>query len=132
GVAFSKDIAYGLYRVTEAPEDNWAKPGDKLILADNLAGEVMAAARVGAFERIGDAGGFEGAILRHPLAALDSFWGYEVPMLAGDFVTDDAGTGFVHTAPSHGDDDYRLFMKNGLGDRITHNVLEDSSFAAHV
>src|SRR5690606_12291541 len=62
----------------------------------------------------------------------DSFWGYEVPMLAGDFVTDDAGTGFVHTAPSHGDDDYRLFMKNGLGDRITHNVLEDSSFAAHV
>src|SRR5690606_35924988 len=46
GVAFSKDIAYGLYRVTEAPEDNWAKPGDKLILADNLAGEVMAAARV--------------------------------------------------------------------------------------
>ena len=31
-----------------------------------------------------------------------------MPLLAGDFVTDDAGTGFVHTAPSHGADDYEL------------------------
>ena len=46
-------------------------------------------------------------------------------MLAGDFVTDDAGTGFVHMAPSHGADDYELFVKNGLVDRMTHNVLED-------
>ena len=53
-------------------------------------------------------------------------------MLAGDFVTDDAGTGFVHMAPSHGADDYELFVKNGLVDRMTHNVLEDSSFAQHV
>ena len=66
-----------------------------------------------------------GSILRHPLAALDGYWDYEVPMLEGDFVTDDAGTGFVHMAPSHGADDYELFVKNGLVDRMTHNVLED-------
>ena len=65
-------------------------------------------------------------------AASTAYWDYEVPMLAGDFVTDDAGTGFVHMAPSHGADDYELFVKNGLVDRMTHNVLEDSSFAAHV
>ena len=46
-------------------------------------------------------------------------------MLEGDFVTDDAGTGFVHMAPSHGADDYELFVKHGLVDRMTHNVLED-------
>ena len=53
-------------------------------------------------------------------------------MLEGDFVTDDAGTGFVHMAPSHGADDYELFVKHHLVDRMTHNILEDSSFAPHV
>jgi isoleucyl-tRNA synthetase len=132
GVAFSDRIGYGLYTVIEAAADNWAKPGDRLVLADNLAAEVMQAARVASYERTGDAGPLAGVILAHPLAGLDPFWGYEVPMLEGDFVTDDAGTGFVHTAPSHGADDYDLFVKNGLVDRMTHNVLEDSSFAPHV
>ena len=90
------------------------------------------AARIDAWERVGDAKGFEGAILRHPLASLDPHWGYEVPMLEGDFVTEDVGTGFVHCAPSHGEDDYELFVKHHLVDRLTHNVLEDSSFAPHV
>ncbi|WP_297972701.1 class I tRNA ligase family protein, partial [uncultured Amaricoccus sp.] len=132
GVAFSTRIAYGVYRVTAAAADNWAKPGDRLVLADKLAAEVMQAARVEAYEREGDAGPLEGVILSHPLAQLDPFWDYEVPMLEGDFVTDDAGTGFVHTAPSHGADDYELFVRNGLVDRMTHHVTEDSSFAPHV
>ena len=72
-------------------------------------------------------------VCAHPLrGARRAYWDYDVPLLAGDFVTDDAGTGFVHIAPSHGADDYELFVKNGLVDRMTHNVLEDSSFAAHV
>ena len=69
-------------------------------------------------------------MLRHPFAGLDAHWAYDVPMLEGDFVTEDAGTGFVHMAPSHGADDYELFVKNGLVDRMTHNVLEDSAFRA--
>jgi isoleucyl-tRNA synthetase len=73
-----------------------------------------------------------GVVCAHPFARLEAHWDYEVPMLPGDFVTDDAGTGFVHMAPSHGADDYELFVKNGLVDRMTHNVLEDSAFAAHV
>src|SRR6201999_1799358 len=39
-ISFSPRIAYGVYEVTEAPPDNWAKPGDKLVLADRLAGGV--------------------------------------------------------------------------------------------
>ena len=39
-------IEYGLYEVTKAPENNWAKVGDKYILADKLAAEVMKAAKV--------------------------------------------------------------------------------------
>ena len=49
-------------------------------------------------------------------------------MLPGDHVTDDAGTGFVHTAPSHGDDDYQVGLKHGLP--MTYNVLEDGSYRA--
>ncbi|NJR20239.1 MAG: class I tRNA ligase family protein [Hyphomonadaceae bacterium] len=41
-------------------------------------------------------------------------YAFDVPLLAGEHVTDDAGTGFVHTAPSHGTDDYLVWMKHGL------------------
>jgi isoleucyl-tRNA synthetase len=47
-------------------------------------------------------------------------------MLPGDHVTDEAGTGFVHTAPSHGADDFEIGQKHGLP--MTHNVLEDGAF----
>ncbi|HET9067347.1 MAG TPA: isoleucine--tRNA ligase [Amaricoccus sp.] len=132
GVAFSGRIGYGIYRVTAAAADNWAKPGDRLLLADKLAAEVMQAARVEACEREADAGPLAGTTLAHPFAHLDPHWSYEVPMLEGDFVTEDAGTGFVHMAPSHGQDDYELFVRHHLLDRMTHNILEDSSFAPHV
>ena len=36
-----------------------------------------------------------------------------MPLLAGDHVTDDAGTGFVHTAPGHGADDYEVWKAHG-------------------
>ncbi len=45
-ISFSSKITYGLYEVTDAPADNWAKVGDKLILADKLADEVFKTARV--------------------------------------------------------------------------------------
>ncbi len=45
---------------------------------------------------------------------LNAAYAFPVPMLVGDHVTDDAGTGFVHTAPSHGADDYLVWMKSGL------------------
>ena len=40
-ISFSSKIAYGLYEVTEAPDGNWAKTGDKFILADKLAERVL-------------------------------------------------------------------------------------------
>ncbi|MFO1142721.1 MAG: isoleucine--tRNA ligase [Amaricoccus sp.] len=128
GVAYSGRIEYGVYAVTGADADTWAKPGERLVLADELATEVKQAARIESWERVGNAGPLAGVMLRHPFHDLDPHWAYEVPMLEGDFVTEDAGTGFVHMAPSHGADDYELFVRNGLTDRMTHNVTEDSSF----
>src|SRR5712672_4167870 len=45
-ISFSSKISYGLYKVTDAPADNWAKTGDLLILADTLADAVFKQARV--------------------------------------------------------------------------------------
>jgi isoleucyl-tRNA synthetase len=129
-VCFNPSIAYGLYEVTEAPADNWARVGDKMVLADSLAEATFAAARVEDAKRLRDVTDEElGAITcAHPLRGLadNGEWDYHVPMLPGDHVTEDAGTGFVHTAPSHGDDDYQIGVKYRLP--MTHNVLEDGSF----
>ena len=53
-ISFSPKIAYGLYKVTDAAADNWAKTGDLLILADALAAEVFKQARVTAYEKVRD------------------------------------------------------------------------------
>jgi len=111
-ISFSSKIDYGLYEVTAAPEGNWAKVGDKYILADKLAADVMKSAKVEAFERRSAvaADDLKGMLAGHPLAALG--YDFDVPLLDGDHVTDDTGTGFVHTAPGHGADDYNIWIAN--------------------
>ncbi len=109
-ISYSPKIQYGLYEVTDAPADNWAKKGDKLILADKLAESVMKAARVEKFERKGAVNPRDLGSARHPLAALG--YNFKVPLLAGEHVTDEDGTGFVHTAPGHGRDDFDIWMAN--------------------
>ncbi|MCK2053674.1 isoleucine--tRNA ligase [Methylobacterium sp. 37f] len=114
-VAYSKKVAYGLYRVTAAADDNWAKVGDAYVLADTLAASVFASARVETFERLRDVAPAElaGLTLSHPLAAHVPGYDFAVPLLDGEHVTDEAGTGFVHTAPSHGREDFEVWMANG-------------------
>ncbi|MEO0624423.1 MAG: isoleucine--tRNA ligase [Pseudomonadota bacterium] len=136
GIAFGEDIAYGLYEITDAPEDNWVKTGEQLIMADALAEDILGKARLeeGRFSRVRtvEAAELGGLTCAHPLAAADSYWSYDVPVMAADFVTDDTGSGFVHCAPSHGEDDYELFRQKGMLDRITHNVGVDGGFAEQV
>jgi isoleucyl-tRNA synthetase len=55
-----------------------------------------------------------GTMVRHPMHALDGFFAKPRPMLAGDFVTTDSGTGLVHMAPDHGEDDFDLCKANGI------------------
>jgi len=132
-IAFHPDLSYGLYEVTEADEDNWAKVGEQYLLADNLAADVFNSARVDGYERLRDVSSdqLDLMICAHPfrdIADGDGEWDYDVPMLPGEHVTDEAGTGFVHTAPSHGADDFVLGVRHGL--TMTYNVLEDGSYRA--
>jgi isoleucyl-tRNA synthetase len=113
-ISFSPRIAYGLYRVTESPADNWAKPGDLLILADALAESVFKQARVTAYERADTvpASALAAMECAHPLKGFAGGYDFRVPLLEGDHVTDDTGTGFVHTAPGHGREDFEVWMAN--------------------
>ena len=119
-VAYSPRIEYGLYEVTAAENDFGPRPGEKLIFADKLAEESFAKAKL-QFRRLRTVTAKElGAlVLWHPLAGisvdgeakpLGGGYGFAVPMLPGDHVTDDAGTGFVHTAPGHGREDFDAWM----------------------
>jgi isoleucyl-tRNA synthetase len=115
-ISFGPEIAYGLYEVQSIEQglefQPWAKAGDRLILADKLAEEVMKAAKVATFTRVDDIDP-AGLVCAHPLAELDDGYRFNVPLLDGDHVTDDAGTGFVHTAPGHGADDYEVWRAHG-------------------
>ncbi len=108
-ISYRSGIEYGLFEVTKAPEDNWAKVGDKYILAEKLASDVMKVAKVEHYKKLFSVDAHELANITcaHPLAALG--YTFEVPLLDGDHVTDDAGTGFVHTAPGHGREDFDIW-----------------------
>ncbi len=128
-IAFSSKIDYGLYRVTEAAPDNWAKVGSLYILADRLASDVFKTARVQNFERVRRIDPHDIETCSHPLAERIPGFEFPVPLLEGEHVTDDAGTGFVHTAPGHGREDFDLWTGHareltarGIDTRIPYTV----------
>ena len=135
-ISFSPKIAYSLYKVTDAAADNWAKTGDLLIVADALVESVFKQARVTAYEKMRDipADTLDVVECAHPLKALDAGYGFTVPLLPGDHVTDDTGTGFVHTAPGHGREDFDVWMSNarelaqrGINTTIPYTVDENGA-----
>ncbi|MEA2940638.1 MAG: isoleucyl-tRNA synthetase, partial [Bradyrhizobium sp.] len=132
-ISYSPKIKYGVYEVTAAPEGNWARIGERFILADTLAAEVLKVAKVESFVREQDVDPYDILTCYHPLRGK----GYEflVPLLPGDHVTDDTGTGFVHTAPGHGREDFDIWTANardlaerGINTTIPYTVDENGAF----
>jgi isoleucyl-tRNA synthetase len=110
-IAFSPDISYGLYEVADAADGSLARPSEHLLLADDLAEHVAKQAKM-MLSRIRTVATDElkTLVCDHPLRSVG--YNFKVPLLAGDHVTADTGTGFVHTAPGHGDEDYWLWLAN--------------------
>ena len=135
-VVFGPNIKYGLYEVTARPDECWANIGDRYILADNLAQDVMEKARLEntMYRRIRDVTPEKLATinLKHPLSSAkeaNGEWDEIRDFRAADFVTDTEGTGFVHCAPSHGMEEYELYRELGMLDEvITYNVKDDGGF----
>ena len=126
-VCYSDIVSYGLYEVSAAENEFGPQPGDRLVFADTLAGECAAKAKV-ELTKLRDVAPveFEGMVLAHPLreAGLGGY-DFAIPMLAGDHVTDDAGTGFVHTAPGHGGDDFEIWTSRA-------RAIEDMGISADI
>ncbi len=137
-IAFSSDTLkteYGLFVVTNAPEGNLAKIGDKVICEINLLMQVSELANIDGYELVRriDHSELSTITCSHPLKNLG--YGFPVPLLDGSHVTADAGTGFVHTAPSHGADDYNVWIANqknlrdrGIDDTVPTPVDENGFY----
>jgi isoleucyl-tRNA synthetase len=136
-ISYSSKISYGLYVVEDAPLDNWAKRGELLILANGLALEVFRQARVTAFKKLRDVSSLHlaGMTCSHPLKGFQGDYNFPVPLLESGHVTDDTGTGFVHTAPGHGREDFdvwtyfgRQLAERGINTTIPYTVDADGRF----
>jgi isoleucyl-tRNA synthetase len=110
-ICYSSKINYGLYEVASAENEFGPQAGDKLLFADALAQGCAEKAKV-EFKRLRDVTAKELAEItcEHPLSAFNETYKLNIPLLNGDHVSDDAGTGFVHTAPSHGRDDFEILV----------------------
>ncbi len=97
-------------------------PKGTLILARDLVEACMQRYGFESWEVLGSVQGatLEGAWLKHP------FYVREVPLICGDHVTLEAGTGLVHTAPGHGLDDYVVGQKYKL--EVDNPVGDDGKF----
>ncbi|KXG84789.1 isoleucine--tRNA ligase [Agrobacterium bohemicum] len=133
-ISFSSRFPYGLFEVETAENDFGPQPGEKLIFATKLADEAAKKAKL-TFKFVRPVTPEElGAITcAHPLAHLG--YDFAVPLLDGDHVTDDAGTGFVHTAPSHGREDFdawtskaREIEARGISSKIPFPVGDDGFY----
>ncbi|HCX66798.1 MAG TPA: isoleucine--tRNA ligase, partial [Rhodobiaceae bacterium] len=123
-ISYSPKIAYGLYEVKAT--------GEKLVLADALAAQVAKDAGIEDWTRLRDvtADELRGVVCAHPFRGQG--YDFDVPLLAGDHVTEEAGTGFVHTAPGHGQDDYMIWVENFGSKDIPETVNEEGCYYDHV
>jgi len=129
-LAYHSNIQYSLHHVKSVKEGSGTAIGEAILIANNLADAVKEQAKIEEWDEIVpvNADDLKGLICHHPLHAQD--YDFDVPLLEGDFVTDEAGTGFVHIAPGHGADDFFLGTKHGV--EVTDNVTDDGVFREHV
>ncbi|MXO65725.1 isoleucine--tRNA ligase [Altericroceibacterium endophyticum] len=129
-LAYGEDVDYVLAEII-LHQDNEVKPGQPVPSLEHGQRILLASALFKEFQErtglplteVADTSGniitlkgseLAGTKVRHPMHHLGGFYADLRPMLAGDFVTTDAGTGIVHLAPDHGEDDFDLCKANGI------------------
>jgi isoleucyl-tRNA synthetase len=137
-ISYSSRISYGLYEVVDLSEGSHGTVGKRYIVAKKLAEEVFGKAKL-VTRLLGnvEAETLDSIVCQHPLSALG--YSFDVPLLDGDHVSDDAGTGFVHTAPGHGREDFDIWTRAdtqqmlrsaGIETKIPYTVDGDGFYTA--
>ncbi|MHA1598955.1 MAG: isoleucine--tRNA ligase [Alphaproteobacteria bacterium] len=132
-IAYGDDVDYVVLRVTAVVRDGAKMASTRnVVVAKALIDEVCESSGIAVKEVICTVKGADlaGTVCRHPLYEQDDYYGFDVPLLAADFVEIDTGSGFVHIAPGHGADDWELGIANGIA--VPDTVQGDGSFFDHV
>jgi isoleucyl-tRNA synthetase len=125
-IAAGADFDYALVRIDSVAEGSLARPGERVLVALALLPQLCAAAGIATHHllRVVKGAELEGTLCAHPLRGQG--YDFDVPVFTADFVTTEAGTGFVHIAPSHGEDDFALGRLHGL--EVPETVGDDGTF----
>ncbi len=109
-IAAHPDAEYAVVRANRVASENVEAEPSYYLVAVPLVDSVMKAAGVTEYEAVKtlNGAGLQGLVFRHPLFHRTS------PIVLADYVTMDAGTGLVHTAPGHGKEDFETGLKYGL------------------
>jgi isoleucyl-tRNA synthetase len=125
-IAYGPEIDYLLVEVEAVAEGSRARAGERIMVAEALLAPFLAETGITGHRVLGTYKGADlaGVITAHPLRGQG--YDHDVPLLPADFVTTEAGTGFVHTAPSHGEDDFILGRAHGL--EVPETVGDDGTY----
>lgn len=129
-MAYGEEISYAVVDITEVTEKSLARVGDKLLLAVDLIDSVCKETGIANHTVLHTLKGVDlaGTVCAHPLRGQG--YDFDVPLLPGEFVTTEQGTGIVHIAPGHGEDDFNLGRAHKID--IPQTVSEDGTYYKHV
>jgi isoleucyl-tRNA synthetase len=125
-VAYGPEIEYALVRVDGVAEGSASIVGERVLIAVKLLPDYLRDAGITLHHVVHVHVGTElaGLVCAHPLRGQG--YDFDVPLLPGDFVTTEAGTGFVHMAPAHGEDDFALCRAHGI--KVPETVDDDGTY----
>ncbi|MBX7146310.1 MAG: isoleucine--tRNA ligase [Alphaproteobacteria bacterium] len=125
-IGYGADIDYAVIDVKKIAENSRAIIGEKLVIAVPLLDSFAEVNGIIDYKILEKKSGkdFKDTICHHPL--YQHGYDFPVPLLPGDFVTTDQGTGFVHIAPGHGLDDYQLGCAHNIP--VPQTVAADGSY----
>jgi isoleucyl-tRNA synthetase len=129
-IACGLEIDYALVRVDSVVDGSLAVPGERIVVALALLPQLCETAGVETHHVIHVLKGTElvGTVCAHPMRGRG--YDHDVNVYDADYVTTEAGTGFVHIAPGHGEEDFELGRKHGI--EVPDTVGEDGTFNAWV
>ncbi len=129
-IAYGEKLDYVIVEVSSVGEKSLARVGERFAVAPELLESVLKAAAITGHTEVARIKGaaFADTVCAHPWRGKG--YDFPVPLYAGDFVTTEQGTGFVHMAPGHGEDDYILCRARGVA--VPDTVDGDGKYYEHV